>query len=51
MVVECMRNGMTPLDACKEVVERITNLHETDQNGNILSWLYCLKQIWRLRWI
>ena len=27
MVVECMRNGMTPLDACKEVVERITNLH------------------------
>jgi len=27
MVVECMRNGMTPLEACKEVVERITNLH------------------------
>lgn len=27
MVVECMRNGMSPLEACKEVVERITNLH------------------------
>ena len=27
MVVECMRNGMTPLDACKEVVHRISNLH------------------------
>tara|TARA_B100001564_G_scaffold171786_1_gene144501 strand:- start:437 stop:1258 length:822 start_codon:yes stop_codon:yes gene_type:complete len=27
MVVECMRNGMSPLDACKEVVHRISNLH------------------------
>ena len=27
MVVECMRNGMSPLDACKEVVHRISKLH------------------------
>ena len=27
MVVECMRNGMSPMEACKEVVHRISNLH------------------------
>jgi len=28
MVVECMRNGMSPIDACKEVVQRISKLHK-----------------------
>ena len=28
MVVECMRNGMSPMEACKEVVNRISNLHK-----------------------
>jgi len=28
MVVECMRNGMSPMEACKEVVNRISNIHK-----------------------
>lgn len=37
MVVELMRHGRTPLEACKEVVERIYNKHKNRPDMNYLQ--------------